>query len=215
MGLQRIIANASVKINDLTLKYVDDNCLSEVTLKIEQFETVSTTLNWQPRPLQSGYDIFLTPWKLCHRSSSFKNVSLFLDVVKPQVREEAIFCNVSIDIRLKAYLHWLWNQGQAPKIDPNSSNSSSTTQKSKKQKIESLEYMTSASMASGRSIRSISARSDGNMSVHSIHSNLSNATDKSETESGGDSLGPVLSCDILIRQHIDLQISCFQLSMCS
>ena len=78
--LQRIIANASIKIKDLSLKYVDDNCQSEATLKIGKFETVSTTLNWQPRPQQSGYDIFLTPWKLCHRSSSFENVSLFLGI---------------------------------------------------------------------------------------------------------------------------------------
>ena len=73
--LMRILGNASITINDLTIKYIDHNCKCEATLKIQQFQTFATTLNWQQRP--EVYD-FLTPWKLMHRSSSFKNVSLFL-----------------------------------------------------------------------------------------------------------------------------------------
>lgn len=73
--MMNIIGNASITINDLTIKYIDHNCKCEATLKVQQFHTFATTLNWQPRP--EVYD-FLTPWKLMHRSSSFKNVSLYL-----------------------------------------------------------------------------------------------------------------------------------------
>ena len=75
--LMGIMANASVTIDDLAIKYMDHNCKCECRLEIGQFQTVATTLNWQPRP--EKYD-FLTPWKLCHRTSSFQRVSLFLGI---------------------------------------------------------------------------------------------------------------------------------------
>eukprot|EP01083_Nonionella_stella_P089908 251096_1 len=230
--LMRIMANASITINDLSIKYVDHNCKCEATFKIQQFQTVATTLNWQPRPEVSGYDIFLTPWKLCHRSSSFKNVSLFLDVCKPQVKEEALFLNLSIDIRLKAYLHWLWHGGVAPKMDMSStqpvtvapqtkrtqsamschSAPSGPKHKHSKRSNALLEHISVSSIQSGRSQRSIrsvhSVRSDGAISTHSIDN-----ADSSNDEDSANDLGPVLMCHILVTNHIDVKLSCYQLSM--
>ena len=161
------------------------------------------------------------------------------DVCKPQVKEEPLFTDLTIDIRLKAYLHWLWHGGQPPKVDPSeqqqSRRQSTVTQDNTYTPAVShhsgrsgrgsnrnrgqltsqmLENITASSMQSGggRSIRSV--RSD--VSVHSAASNASNISNRSHHSSDGrGDLGPVLMIDILVTKHIDFRLSCYQLSMVS
>ena len=164
----------------------------------------------------------------------------FSDVVKPQVKEEALFTDLSIDIRLKAYLHWLWHGGQPPRVDPseqhqskrqhnNTNNTNLYTSAMSQHSNHSgrgsnrnrgpltsqmLENITASSMQSGggRSIRSV--RSD--ISAHSAISHTSIGSNRSHHSSDGEGdLGPVLMIDILVTKHVDFKLSCYQLSMAS
>ena len=150
--------------------------------------------------------------------------------------------NLSIDIRLKAYLHWLWHGGQPPKMDPSEQPQrkqpsqrgtaggggavptttwpggkalSAHSARSGKKRVSNLEHIAASSMHSGRSMRSNrSVRSDGAGSVHSVASNASNASSHhSLSDDCTDDLGPVLMVDILVTEHVDVRMSCYQLAM--
>ena len=145
--------------------------------------------------------------------------------------------NLSVDIRLKAYLHWLWHGGQPPRIDASdqqqrrqintntytdytpamsqhSNHSGNRGSSRRPANNPMLEHISASSIQSGggRSIRSV--RSD--VSAHSVTSNASLGSNRSQHSSDGrGDLGPVLMIDILVTQHIDFKLSCYQLSMAS
>ena len=101
--ITKIIANLSITVNDLSLKYVEGSACA--CLRLQSLSLHSTDPSWR----SSDFMDLLGPWKLIHKLVSIQHVSLFLypdDGQQAPVKNEqvCILQQLSISARIKIYL---------------------------------------------------------------------------------------------------------------
>jgi len=124
--LMRVAANVNVCITQLKVRLEDQLAKYGVEMTVDSIQSHACDPNWHAIPWME----FITPWKLWHRIVRIENMSIYLDCLKPEMPEEPLLQQMSVEIRMRGYLHALL-LGEMPSDQNNTSNTQSENTKKK------------------------------------------------------------------------------------